>query len=171
MSLEHPVRVTLAGDRAGDYVVVEERQDGSLLIAPDASPRRAASRGVQGSVGGLLNSLRSGPTQGASSVAEALDGWGVELGASEVVHDFFAADVNGQSGFLAVTTDRIIFVVGTRGRLRVLREHPLGGAANVELLRRGLRSQLRISWDDAEMLIWGPDRGSLTRLQQHLQGR
>ncbi|MBV8948288.1 MAG: hypothetical protein JOZ95_22880 [Solirubrobacterales bacterium] len=27
----------LSGDRSGDYVVVEERDDGSLVVAPDTS--------------------------------------------------------------------------------------------------------------------------------------
>jgi hypothetical protein len=29
--------VTLAGDRSGDYVIVDEREDGSLVLAPDTS--------------------------------------------------------------------------------------------------------------------------------------
>jgi hypothetical protein len=29
--------VTLSGDRSGDYVVVEERPDGSLVVASDTS--------------------------------------------------------------------------------------------------------------------------------------
>jgi hypothetical protein len=29
--------VTLAGDRSGDYVIVEEREDGLLILAPDTS--------------------------------------------------------------------------------------------------------------------------------------
>lgn len=29
--------MTLSGDRSGDYVVIEERPDGSLVVAPDTS--------------------------------------------------------------------------------------------------------------------------------------
>ena len=29
--------VTLAGDRAGDYLIAEERPDGSLVLLPDTS--------------------------------------------------------------------------------------------------------------------------------------
>ena len=29
--------ITLSGDRSGDYVLVEERSDGSLVVAPDTS--------------------------------------------------------------------------------------------------------------------------------------
>jgi hypothetical protein len=35
MAVEHALHVTLSGDRTGDYVVIEERQDGSLVVAPE----------------------------------------------------------------------------------------------------------------------------------------
>ena len=31
------VHVTLSGDRDGDYIVVEERPDGALVLVPDTS--------------------------------------------------------------------------------------------------------------------------------------
>jgi len=34
---ERELRVTLAGDRSGDYVIVDEREDGLLILAPDTS--------------------------------------------------------------------------------------------------------------------------------------
>ena len=37
MSAERAARVTLSGDRSGVFVVVEERDDGSLVVAPDTS--------------------------------------------------------------------------------------------------------------------------------------
>jgi hypothetical protein len=37
VATEHTEHVTLSGDRSGDYVVVEERPDGSLVVAPDTS--------------------------------------------------------------------------------------------------------------------------------------
>ena len=37
MATERTEHVTLSGDRSGDYVVVEERPDGSLVVAPDTS--------------------------------------------------------------------------------------------------------------------------------------
>jgi hypothetical protein len=37
MAVERAPHVTLTGDRAGDYVVLEEREDGSLVIGPDTS--------------------------------------------------------------------------------------------------------------------------------------
>jgi hypothetical protein len=37
MESEGTLRVTLAGDRSGDYVIVDERGDGLLILAPDTS--------------------------------------------------------------------------------------------------------------------------------------
>ena len=37
MATERTEHVTLSGDRSGDYVVIEERPDGSLVVAPDTS--------------------------------------------------------------------------------------------------------------------------------------
>ena len=37
MESERPLHVTLAGDRSGDYIIVEERKDGALILAPDTS--------------------------------------------------------------------------------------------------------------------------------------
>ena len=37
MATERTEHVTLSGDRSGDYVLIEERPDGSLVVAPDTS--------------------------------------------------------------------------------------------------------------------------------------
>lgn len=37
--------VTLSGDRAGDYVVTEERPDGALVLVPDTSMEAIRKRG------------------------------------------------------------------------------------------------------------------------------
>jgi hypothetical protein len=37
VATERTEHVTLSGDRSGDYVVVEVRPDGSLVVAPDTS--------------------------------------------------------------------------------------------------------------------------------------
>jgi len=48
MKEESVPRITLSGDRSGEYVIVEEREDGSLVVAPDTSVeairRRAGTR-------------------------------------------------------------------------------------------------------------------------------
>lgn len=36
--------ITLSGDRSGDYVLVEERSDGSLVVAPDTSIKAIRKR-------------------------------------------------------------------------------------------------------------------------------
>jgi hypothetical protein len=37
MKEDRVARITLSGDRSGHYVLVEERSDGSLVVAPDTS--------------------------------------------------------------------------------------------------------------------------------------
>jgi hypothetical protein len=45
---EKTMHVTLAGDRAGDYLVEEEMPDGRLLLRPDSSyPKVMPSFGIQ----------------------------------------------------------------------------------------------------------------------------
>jgi len=34
---EGELRLRLAGDRTGDYIIVEERENGSIVLAPDTS--------------------------------------------------------------------------------------------------------------------------------------
>jgi hypothetical protein len=37
MSAQRATRVTLSGDLSGEYVVVEQRDDGSVVVKPDTS--------------------------------------------------------------------------------------------------------------------------------------
>jgi hypothetical protein len=37
MSIDEAPHVTLSGDRSGEYIVVEEREDGALVLAPGLS--------------------------------------------------------------------------------------------------------------------------------------
>jgi hypothetical protein len=39
-----PPHVTLSGDRAGEYVIEEERPDGRLVLAPDLSAKAILAR-------------------------------------------------------------------------------------------------------------------------------
>ena len=74
MDSSRPLRVTLTGDVSGAYVVVEQRSDGSLVVAPDVSrrsvpvPRRSASPFAT-----LLSGLLTPPEKPMSGV-EILDG-------------------------------------------------------------------------------------------------
>lgn len=47
---ERVEHITLTGDRSGQYVVIEERTDGSLVVAPDTSieaiRKRAGTRAM-----------------------------------------------------------------------------------------------------------------------------
>ena len=168
---QRPPLVTLTGEMSGDYVVVEQRPDGSLVIAPDSSRpspgavRRPASRG-----GGLLSGLFAPPPRAKMSAAEVLQEWGIELGEDELVSEFFVADVDDRIGFLAVTSQRFIFVADSGKRKRVVEEHVLSAARNVELVRRGLKYKLRVTWHGVDSFIDTPDRKALTRLQHYLEG-
>jgi hypothetical protein len=44
MSLHGDEHVTLSGDVSGEYVVVEKRDDGSLVVAPDTSVQAMLTR-------------------------------------------------------------------------------------------------------------------------------
>jgi len=163
--------VTLSGDVSGAYVVVEQRSDGSLVLAPDTSnPSGAARRWSASPVASLLSGLLATP-QKPMSGPEVLEGWGVELDDEERVEAFFLADVDDESGFLAITSRRFIFVADRGKGSTIVHEHPLSTAGEVELVRRGLRHKLRVSWPGAESLVGGLDREQIARLQHHLQDR
>lgn len=165
-------RVSLTGDVAGDYVVVEERGDGSLVLEPDSSRRPAGAAGRPASqVGSLFSGLLSSPKKARMSVAEILEDWGVELRDDEQIGEFFVGDVDDRAGFIALTSQRFIFIAHADGAHRVVQEHLLSAARNVELVRRGLRHKLRVTWHGADHLIAVPDRKALERLHQHLEGR
>lgn len=63
MSAERAAHVKLSGDRSGDYVVVDERDDGSLVLAPDTS--MAAIRHRHNAVPATLEEFEAehGPVQ------------------------------------------------------------------------------------------------------------
>jgi len=44
MSVHGGEHVTLSGDVSGEYVVVEKRDDGSLVVAPDTSVQATLAR-------------------------------------------------------------------------------------------------------------------------------
>lgn len=166
-------RVTLSGELSGNYVVVEERSDGSLVLTPDTSKRAASSpaRQAAGGVGSLFSGLLARPAPGPPDVPAILEGWGVELAEEEGVDDFLIADIDGTTGFVAITTQRFIFAANTGRGVGVLQEHLLSAARNVELVGRRRKPKLRVSWHGSESVIGVLDRGALTRLEQRLSGR
>jgi hypothetical protein len=154
---------------SGAYVVVEQRPDGSLVVAPDSSePPGAASRTPASSVMSLFSGLFT-PAQKSMSGVEVLEGWGVELDEEERVEEFFVADVNGDAGFLAITSERFIFVASRGQGSTVVHDHLLSAARDVEVVRRGLGRKLRVSWHGAETLVGGLDRKAVMRLQHLLE--
>ncbi len=178
MSSPTPERVTLTGDRAGEYVVLEERRDGSLVIAPSpATPaawsakRRpgAAAPGSPTTFGGLLSSLISGSRQAPATVPEMLAGWGVGLAGGESVTEFLAVQADEVGGFVAVTTERFIFVPQTAQGPGFAQEHRLSALRGAQLAGRGLRQRLHLAWDRSDMVITAP-RDTLARLAQRLGG-
>jgi len=170
MDPERRRHVTLSGDLAGDYVVVEERPDGSIVVAPDpsgrsgAAARRPAPEGVHSLFSGLFNRPPSTPP----NVPEILDGWGVVLGDDEDVREFLIAEIDGTTGFLVVTTQRFIFAAGSGKTLGVVQEHLLSAARNVELIGRRRRPKLRVTWHGSVSTIGVLDRDALPRLQETL---
>ncbi len=172
MSSERPRYVTLTGDLAGDYVVVEERADGSLVVAPDASGRpRAPSRQPSPSPAAgpsLFSGLFARPPRTPPDVPTILEDWGVELGEDETISDFILAEIDGNTGFLAITSQRFIFATHTGKAVSVVQEHLLSAARNVEVFGRRRRPKLRVSWHGAESIISALDQDALSRLHQHL---
>jgi len=162
--------VTLSGARSGNYVVAEERPDGSLVLTPDTS-RRAANppaRQATGAINSLFSGLLARPEKGPPDVPAILENWGVELAQDEGVEDFLIADVDGTTGFVAITTQRFLFAANTGRGVSVLQEHLLSAARNVELIGRRRKPKLRVSWHGTESVIGVLERDALARLEQHL---
>ena len=172
MSSDRRRRVTLTGDFAGEYVVVEERADGSLLVTPDPSGRSArpaARRAPAGSEGpSLFAGLLSRPARTPADVPTILEDWGVALGEDEPVNDFILAEVDGRTGFLAITSQRFIFATNTGRKVTVVEEHLLSSARDVELIGRRRWQKLRVSWHGVASVISVPDRDALARLHRRL---
>jgi hypothetical protein len=172
MDSERRRHVTLSGDLVGDYVVLEERSDGSLVVAPDPSRRSgaAARRPAPEGISSLFSGLLSRPSSTPPNVPEILEGWGVELDEDEDVSEFLIADIDGMTGFLVVTTQRFIFAAGSGKSLGVVQEHLLSAARNVELVGRRRRAKLRVTWHGSESTIGLLDRDALSRLYETLAG-
>lgn len=160
----------LTGDLAGDYVVVEERADGSVVVVPETSGARRAQARQSNAGPSLFAGLLARPVRTPPDVPTILEDWGVELADDEIVSDFILAEVDGQTGFLAITSQRFIFATNTGRKVTVVQEHLLSAARNVELFGRRRWQKLRVTWHGAESVISVPDRDALSRLHQHLTG-
>jgi hypothetical protein len=169
MSSERLRRVTLTGDVSGEYVVLEERSDGSLVVAPDRTwaPGATAASPVGDTRSPLARLLRRAE-EASVNVPELLARWGVLLGEDERVLEFLNVEIDGTPAFLAITSQRFISVsVGTRGS-PLTRAYLLSAASEVGMVRRRMSSKLRVSWHGSEMLIGGVSRGVLLRVEELL---
>jgi hypothetical protein len=167
MTVDEPLRVRLSGARAGDYVIVEVRSDGSLVVAPDNSrPARPPARLPAPS---LLDDLFSSRPRGQpATLPEALGNWGIALEESELVWEFVLGDVDGKAGYIAVTNARFIFLARSGRGLTVARDERLIDVRNVELVRRGRRPELVITWTESESVLHTTDKAALPRVQELL---
>jgi hypothetical protein len=172
MSSRQPIRVSLSGDRSGEYVVTVEHPDGSLVLRPEDSgrPTRRHPRPRHGALGALLSGrLASNSGDGSQTVPEMLEEWGVGLHGDEQVREFLHLEVNGIAGFAAITTARMIFAPHHVRGPGSADEFALATLENVELsLRRG-RHRLRATWASGKTTIQG-SRDALDRLRQALVG-
>ncbi len=167
MARPQAVHVSLTGDRSGDYLVVEERPDGSLLLAPApvAFPDRKVIRSANRWRGGRQRADRE-----ALTVPELLMGWGVELADGEFVVEFLAGEIDRRNGFLALTRDRLIFVSqGGQGPAAVL-AHPRSSVRNAWIVGARVSRKLSIALQDGEIVIEAADAASLRRLRDRLVG-
>ena len=172
VSSGRPRHVSLSGDVSGDYVVLEERPDGSLVVAPDSArrPSSVQRQPPRRSGGGLLAALLPQASAEPATVPEMLNEWGIELAEDEVVDDFLLAEIDGRTGFVAVTTHRFIFAAPKRREPTVVQEHLLSAARNVELVGRRRKQRLRVNWHGSESVIWVPDQDAFARLHGKLTG-
>ncbi len=152
--------------RAGSRPRSPLRREPTALASPGGAPTALASPCGGGVIGNLFSRRRPGP----ATVAEALSGWGIALQGGESVTVFCLGEVDGVTGFLALTNRRVIFVAGTGERAGVRREHPLDEVGAVRPFRRRLRRLLRVTCAGAETVIGAPDRRTLDELEQALGG-
>lgn len=116
----------------------------------------------------MFGGLVSRPAPEPATVPEMLEEWGVELSDSEVIEEFLLAEIDGKTGFVALTTRRFIFSAHTGRDVAVVQDHLLSAARNVELVGRPRKQRLRVTWHGSDSLIWVPDRDAFARLHRKL---
>lgn len=118
----------------------------------DAPPPRPASTG-----GTLLDMIRVAPST-IHSVPELVRDWGVPLSPDEVVREdgLCFADVDGERGYVIVTSSRFRFVTIRRGSTsepEVRINRPLGDLRGATVVRRRLRRVVVLAWPDGETVV------------------
>lgn len=146
-----PPRVSLSGDRDGDYVVVEERDDGSLVLEPRPSPAGRPSRTLGG------RSLRR--RESTATLPQTLRELGVHLERGETVRGFRVAALDGVAGFGLVTDRRFRLIATTNQEPHCPVDRPLTDLRDAVLTNRRRRARLELTWTDGtrQFLTGGRD--------------
>jgi hypothetical protein len=156
-------RVTLSGDRDGDYVVVEEHDDGSLVLELDPAPTRRTSRPFGG--------LRLRRPESTATLPQTLHQLGVRLERAEAVREFRLGELDGVPGFGLVTDRRFQFIATS-----TTSPHPIVDRRLTELREATLTDRVRgarvdLHWSDHTQQVLSGRRDELARLQPALTTR
>jgi hypothetical protein len=155
-------RVMLSGDRDGDYVVVEERDDGSLVLEPDPAPipTRRASRPFGG--------LRLRHPESTATLPQTLRKLGVRLEHAEAIREFRLGELDGVPGFGLVTDRRFQFLATTDTKPHCTVDRPLTDLREAALTDRVRGAHLDLRWSDQTRQVLIGGRDELTSLRAAL---
>lgn len=155
-------RVMLSGDREGDYVVVAEHDDGSLVLEPDPAPTptRRASRPVGG--------LRLRRPKSTATLPQTLRQLGVRLERAEAVREFRLGELDGVPGFGLVTNRRFQFLATTGAKPHPIVDRRLIDLREATLTDRVRGARLDLRWSDHTRQVLCGGRDELGRLQAAL---
>jgi hypothetical protein len=153
-------RVMLSGDRDGDYLVVEERDDGSIVLEPDPAPTRRASRPFGG--------LRLRVPDSTATLPQTLHQLGVRLERTETVREFRLGELDGVPGFGLVTDRRFQFIATTAANPHPTVDRRLTELREAALTERVRGARLDLRWTDHTQQVLSGGRDELVRLQAAL---
>jgi hypothetical protein len=153
-------RVILSGDRDGDYVIVEERDDGSLVLELDPAPTRRPSRPFGG--------LRLRRPESTVTLPQTLHQLGVRLERAEAVREFRLGELDGVPGFGLVTDRRFQFIATTAANPHPTVDRRLTELREAALTDRVRGARLDLRWSDHTQQVLSGGRDELTRLQAAL---
>jgi Uncharacterised protein family UPF0547 len=119
-------------------------------------------------LGDLLGNLRKDTTD--VTLEEVLADWGTRLDDGESVEWFRLTDVDHHSGYLLVTSRRLVFFNQTsRTTHERAFEYPLTLLSDVRLSGRGSKRRLELRAGTLGHAVHGPSGGELERLNDHLE--
>lgn len=153
-------RVLLSGDRDGDYVIVEEHDDGSLVLEPDPAPSRRARRSLGG--------LRLRRPESTATLPQTLRELGVRLERAEAIREFRLGELDGVPGFGLVTNRRFQFLATTDAKPHSTVDRRLTELRQAALTDRVRGARLDLLWSDQTRHVLSGGRDELARLQAAL---